>query len=201
MKISKLHPLLICLSLGLSSCSLAPVSKFISDTNYARSTDFSSVMYALSNNVVEKINFQELKNVSIVVTDFVNLGNLDNKSDLGFVLSSELKTVLTQKISNIELKELAISKDIKIGINGVKILSRDLSQIKSKNIKDITYIISGSYTITDKKLILYLNLINYDSGSTILSTTQTTVLTKEIYDLENENSRPKNGEIRKPLVL
>lgn len=198
---SKLYFFVILVSVISSGCSLAPISKFIDDTNYARSTNFNNLVYFLSENIISKINSQELKTVPIVIVDFVNLGDLDNQSDLGFVLSSELKAIASQKINGVEIKELAISKDIKIGANGIKILSRDLSQLKSKKIKEITYILSGSYTITDKKLILQLNLINYELGNILLTTTQTTVLTREIYKLENENARYKLGQIRKPFVL
>lgn len=192
---------LLCLAFifALSGCSLAPVSKFVDDSTYATETNFRSTIEKLSYSTIQKLGSSGFAHSHLIITDFVNLNNLDNKADLGFVLSSELKTQLNNKIPTLFIRVLELGKDIKIGQNGVKIVSRSLNELKEKEVRHDTYVVVGKYTITSKKLIIYLELIDYDSSQMISSGSVETALTKEIEELEEKNSR--NPRITKPFVL
>ncbi len=122
----------------LTGCSLAPIDKSFDKTIYETSTDFSdltdSLMEELSSRTSE---ISYYTSDSLIITDFVNINSLDNKSTLGFILSNELKTSLNKRFPNMSLKELTLGKDIKIGSNGVKILSRKLKELKTNKSKNI----------------------------------------------------------------
>ena len=183
----------------LGGCSLAPVAKCVDDSTYATETNFKNTIERLSYSIVQKLDSNEYSHSHIIITDFVNLNHLDNKADLGFVLSSELKTQLNNKVPTLFIKVLELGKDIKIGQNGVKIITRNINELKQKEIKQDSYVVVGKYTITPKKLIIYLEMIDYASSQMIASGSAETALTKEIEELEEKNSR--NSRIFKPLVL
>lgn len=187
------------LILCFAGCSLAPISRFIDESTYSTETNFKSTIEKLSYSTIQKLGSSGFAHSHLVVTDFVNLNNLENKADLGFVLSSELKTQLNNNIPTLFIHALELGKDIKIGQNGVKIISRSLNELKTKDIKQDTYIIVGKYTITPKKLIIYLEMIDYASSQIISSGSVETALTEEIKELEEKNSR--SVRISKPLVL
>ncbi len=134
-------------------------------------------------------------NQSIYVIDFVNLENLKTTSQLGFLLSSEVKTHIIQKF-HIPIKELEYTKYIKIGKNGTKNLSRDIDDINTKEIKK-TFAFVGTYSITQRQLILYLKLINMKTGNILGMSSHYMSLTDEIIKLENQENKP----VLKPHVV
>jgi len=98
----------------------------------------------------------------LIVTDFVDLTSLENHSRLGYVLSNNIKNSLIN-IHNATVIEAEVSKYFKISGNGLKILSRDINHLKSKNF-DVTQAVVGTYTYTDTELILFVKLINLETG-------------------------------------
>ena len=120
----------------LTGCSLAPVYKSFDKTTYETSTNFSNLTDSLMEELSSRTSeISYYSSDSLIITDFVNINSLDNKSTLGFILSNELKTSLNKRFPNMSLKELTLGKDIKIGSNGVKILSRKLKELKTNKSK------------------------------------------------------------------
>jgi len=188
---------------SFTSCSsLAPAFDFVSQSQYESSTNFS----ALGDNLVKqmsnkiKASYKNTRNKICVITDFVNIETLQNKSRLGFVLSNELRSSMSKKFPNIKIRTLTLSQDISIGKDGVNVLSRTLTQLKNQKIKGIRYILVGTYTLTDKKMLVFLRLVDYFTGDTLATVSQSTVLTKEIDKLDNHRDK-KYPKIRRPFVL
>lgn len=140
----------------------------------------------------------------LYITDFVNLTQLDNKSQLGFLLSDELKTNVTQNC-NWPIYQIEFTKYLKLGENGTKLLSRDTNDIKNKNINRNTYALVGTYSITQRQLIIYLKLINLKNGVIIKASTKRVTLTDEILNLEHKPRNTKKpfdpNSIYQPITL
>ncbi len=132
----------------------------------------------------------------VYVTDFVNLKNLDLTSQLGFILSSEIKTHIIKDF-HIPIKELEYSKYIQMGKKGTKVLTRDLDAINIKEIKK-TFAFVGTYSITQRQLILHLKLIDMKTGNILGMSSSHTPLTDEIIKLEQKENKPV---IRPHMVL
>lgn len=139
----------------------------------------------------------------LYITDFVNLDKLENRSQLGFLLSDELKTNVTQDC-NWPIYQVEFSKFLKLGENGTKLLSRDTKDIKNKNINPNTYGLVGTYSITQRQLIIYLKLINLNNGVIIKASTKRITLTDEILKLEHKRDTKKPfdpNSIYQPITL
>lgn len=136
----------------------------------------------------------------LYVTDFVNIKDLDNKSQLGFLLSDELKTNITQEC-NWPVSQIEYSKYLKIGKSGVKVLTRDVEELKTKKLNMNTYILVGTYAITQRQLIVYLKLINLKDGVILKAATKRVTLTDEIIDLEGKSNSFDPNSIYQPMTL
>ena len=150
--------------------------------NINAKTNFSVVSKKLSRDICKKIN----NNSILYVTDFVNESNLQNISQLGFLLSNELKVNILKYgcTSKVSIQNLQLSKSLYIGNQGTRILTRDLKNLKVKNLKDDRQILVGSYMLTKNQLILFLKLINLKDGNTISTSSISTSITNEIKELE-----------------
>ena len=183
-----------------SGCSLAPIYKSIDKSSYETATNFSKLTDSLIEDLSSRTSsLTYYSSDSLIITDFVNINSLDNKSTLGFILSNELKTSLSKKFPNLSVKELTLGRDIKIGSNGVKILSRKLKELKTNQAKNIKYILVGTYAITQKKLMLFLKLLDYTSGDIIASSSETTQITNEISNLAHITNETNKFEYNKKL--
>jgi TolB-like protein len=136
----------------------------------------------------------------LTVIDFTNIRELENYSELGFVLSEELKTQVTQKC-NWGVNQLEYMHYLKIGANGTKLFSRDLNDIKSEILKSDGFALVGTYAFTQRQLIIYLKLINLSNGTIIKSATTRTSLTDEIILLEKKAQLDNSSNIYRPMVL
>ncbi|MCK5293882.1 MAG: hypothetical protein KAJ49_04470, partial [Arcobacteraceae bacterium] len=127
---------------------------------------------------------------------------LQNISQLGFLLSNELKVNILKKScsSNLSIKNLQLSKSLQIGKQGTRILTRNLKNLKTKNLKDDRQILVGTYMITKKQLILFLKLINLKDGNTIATSSIATIMTDEIKELDGINTNT-DPIIYKPFHL
>ena len=121
-------------------------------------TDFSDVTEELFEGVQEKMALLDKRN-PVYIVDFVNLKNLANNSELGFMLSEEMKTQVSQKL-DIPIVSIEYMKYLKLGNSGSKFLSRDLKEIRNPKINKNTYALVGTYAFTQRQLILYLKLID-----------------------------------------
>jgi len=168
-------------------------------------TNFSSLTKNLLKDLCPTILDIKAKKQTIsplYITDFVNLDSLDNKSQLGFLLSDELKTNVTQDC-NWPIYQVEFTKYLKLGDNGTKILSRDTSEIKNKRLNQNTYALVGTYSVTQRQLIVYLKLINLKNGVIIKAATKRITLTDEIIKLEQKPPRSSfnPNDIYQPMTL
>lgn len=123
--------------------------------------------------------FLKLSESNIYVTDFINLENLNNNSKLGYILSQETKVILTKRYG-LNINEIEFTKHLSISSNGTKVLSRDVTKLKKSTIDDNSYIVVGNYVTTAHKLILYIKVIDMDSGKVVDTAKVSTGLSQEI---------------------
>ena len=136
----------------------------------------------------------------LYVTDFVNIKDLKNRSQLGFLLSDELKTNVTQDC-NWPIHQVEFTKFLKLGDSGTKILSRDIEDVKNRNLDKNTYVLVGTYSITQRQLIIYLKLINLKDGVILKASTRRITLSDEIIDLEGKPNSFDPNSIYQPVVI
>ncbi|RLD40587.1 MAG: hypothetical protein DRI86_15020 [Bacteroidetes bacterium] len=168
---------------------------------YQHSTDitnFSLLTEKLLNDLCPTLNKLN-KSTPLLVIDFTNIKELENHSELGFLLSEEIKTHTTQKC-DWTINQIEFMRYLKIGANGTKLFSRDSQDIKYEEIKENGYALVGTYAFTQRQLILYLKIINLKTGVIIKSSTATTLLTDEIIWLEKKAENTKDNNY-KTLVL
>jgi TolB-like protein len=162
--------------------------------NYIHSTavtDFSKLTEQLLISLCPSIKKLD-NNEPLYIIDFTNLRQLENHSELGFVLSSELKTIVTQKCKQ-TVHEIEFSKILKIGKNGTKLLTRKRSELKNTTISDTSYALVGNYIFTQRQVIIYLKLIDLYDGVIIKSSTIKTPITDELIMLEQKSINIKTN--------
>ena len=194
LRVFRFYLSLILLALFLSSCGAYkdPISK---------NTNFDSML----NDMVKKSAMKIKKNVAydevVLVSDFVNLDNLKNRSQLGFLLSNLLKDRLSSL--DVIVKEIELGKEFEFGPSGFNLLTREKNRILSDNVKS-RYAVVGTYSISNKSLNLFIKLIDINSGNILSSSFARTDLDSEILDLEgisqNRDMEFRNS-IRRPMVL
>lgn len=162
-------------------------------------TNFDTLTKNLLQQLCPTISSVNKSKTPLYVVDFVNLQDLQNNSELGFMLSDELKTQVTQ-VCNMPIYAIEYSKYLKIGPNGTKFLSRNLDELNNQKINRNTYALVGTYAFTQRQLILYLKLIDLNTGVIIKSATQKTLITDEIIHLEKKSKASQNT-IYAPVVL
>mgnify|MGYP002660333828 FL=1 len=194
LRVFRFYLSLLLLTLFLGSCGAYkdPVSK---------NTNFDSMI----NDMVKKSAIKIKKNVAydevVLVSDFVNLDNLKNRSQLGFLLSNLLKDRLSSL--DVIVKEIELGKEFEFGPSGFNLLTREKNRILSDNVKS-RYAVVGTYSISNKSLNLFIKLIDINSGNILSSSFARTDLDSEILDLEgisqNRDTEFRNS-IRRPMVL
>lgn len=165
-------------------------------------TDFKSLI----SDMVHELHY-EMDNVLpkskklFYVSDFVNIKNLEVTSQLGFFLSSEVKSSITSQY-NVNVREIEYLSYLKLNQNGLKTLSRDLDELgELDSIK--TNILVGTYALTSKQLIVYLKLIDMKTGTILKSISNSIEINEEIIKLEAEGLNKNNvkPKLRPHLVL
>lgn len=163
--------------------------------------DGSNDFHRMAENMVEssydklKVNLQ---GEVVFVSDFVNVNNVRNRTKLGFLQSEVLKDVLSNK--DIIVREVELGLNFKIGESGFNVLSREHSEI-DENVYNEKYALVGTYSITTKRLWIFIKLIDIYTGEILASSTESTILTDEIRELEKDLNANKNKYIYKPMVL
>lgn len=181
----------------LSGCFSSPIATGISDST----TNFNTIANNLMLKIYPKLKDLEddLSTKAIYVTDFVNLDKLENPSKFGFLLSEEVKALVTQN-ADISIHEIEFTKYLKVGKNGTKLLSRNLKDLKETSLNPNTYALVGTYVLTKKQAIVYIKLINLKKGTIIKSASQKIKMTKEILDLNGISIKEKKKEVKKEEV-
>jgi len=183
------------LSLLLNACSYKnPITKV---------TNFHSMISDMVDKSAPKIKGNIKLGEVVLVSDFVNLDNLRNKSQLGFLLSNILK----DRISSLDIiiKEIELGKEFEFGTNGFTFLTREYEKILSNEVES-RYILVGTYSISNKSLNLFIKLIDIDSGNILSSSFARTDLDDEILALEGQDEAKAKIDnlkriVNKPLVL
>lgn len=159
------------------------------------SNDFQALMETL----VEKSLTKLKRNLSIdevvLVSDFVNIDRLKNKSNLGFLLSDQLKDELLN--NEIIVRQIELGEDFQFGSRGFNLLTRDQKDINKKFVDNANYAFVGTYTITTQNLIVFVKLIDIRTGNILSSSSAKTSMDEEIEELEGLNQI----SVRQPMVL
>lgn len=161
-------------------------------------TDFKTPTERLLTKMNDKLLYigPQVLDKYIYVVDFVNIKNLDLTSQLGFFLSTEIKSNIAH-LYGYKIKELEYMKYFKMNESGTKLLSRDTKDISNNFEK--TYALVGTYAITQRQLILYLKLIEMKSGNILSTTSESIEITDEIIELEK--SSKTNVDTTRPHVV
>lgn len=180
------------LTFFLSACSYhkIPVT-FQTGTN-----DFHSLVSKLVDESANKIKMHIKSDDIVLVSDFVNLNDLKNKTQLGFLLSDILKDKLVSL--NILVKEIELGKEFEIGKSGFNVLTRNKNKILDTKIDKERYAVVGTYSITSKSLNVFIKLIDIQTGNILSSSFERTDIDKEILELEGEDEKRR---ILRPQVI
>jgi hypothetical protein len=181
----------IFLSLFFSSCSYKdPING---------SNNFHSLISKLVDESATKIKKNLSPNEIVLVSDFVNLDKLKNKSQLGFLLSSMLKDRLVSL--DIIVREVEFGKEFEFGKTGLNVLTRDKDKILSDKVRS-RYAVVGTYSITSKSLNLFIQLIDINTGNILSSSFEKTDIDAEILELEGNNSiGDKKTPVSRPFLV
>ena len=165
-------------------------------------TDFNQLTKSLLNDLYPTIiEIKERNNVisPLYITDFANLSQLENQSSLGFILSDELKTNVSQ-MCNWPIYAIEFTKYLKLGQSGSRLLSREINDLKYTQMNSNTYGLVGTYSLTQRQLILQLKLINLNNGVILKSSSKRVELTDELLELESKRKQ-KQRRIFQPIIL
>lgn len=163
--------------------------------NVDGSSNFDRLVTSLVKSSYNKLKVNIERDEVILVSDFVNIDKLKNQSKLGFLLSETLKDVLSNQ--NIIIREVELSRDFRIGKSGFNVLSRKHNEIDNQ-IYDERFAVVGTYSITQKRLRVFIKLIDIYTGHILSSSSASTLMTSEIEKLEHV---PKTQYIYKPMTL
>ncbi|WP_424688519.1 MAG: FlgO family outer membrane protein [Halarcobacter ebronensis] len=145
------------------------------------SNDFSSLINNLILKTSTRLDRYLLDDDVVLVSDFVNIDKLENRSKLGFLLSEHLKDALLNK--NIIVRQVELSENFSYGQNGLNLLTRKQRDISNKSV-DGKFAVVGTYTITTETLIVFMKLIDVTNGNILASANSSTSVDDEILELE-----------------
>lgn len=158
--------------------------------------DFHSLVSQLVDDSTKKIQKHTMLDDIVLVSDFVNLDKLKNRSELGFLLSDILKDRLVSL--NILVREVEFGKEFELGPSGFNLLTRDQNKIVSKIVREENYAVVGTYSITSRSLNLFIKLIDIRTGHILASSYERTAIDEEILQLEGTDEQ---AALRPHLVL
>ena len=190
----KTYLAIIFILLSLTGCA----HKSINGTN-----DFHSLINSLVDDSSEKLKSTISLNDVVLVSDFVNLDKLKNKSKLGFLLSDILK----ERLSSLDIitKQIEFGKELELGNSGLNFLTRNTNKIISTKIEEINYAVVGTYSITTEKLNVFIKLININNGYILASSYESISIDEEILELERKEKKVQNlqerGQNIRPQVV
>jgi len=159
------------------------------------SNNFHSLISKLVDDSANKIKKNLMINDVVLVSDFVNLDKLKNKSQLGFLLSSMLKDKLSSL--NIIVREVEFGKEFEFGKSGFNLLTREKDRIVSDQVTKSRYAVVGTYSITSKSLNVFIKLIDVQTGNILSSSYEKTDIDEEILGLEGEVDANKVDKVDK----
>lgn len=165
--------------------------------NVTGSNDFHTLVQSLVKKSSPSISKHISMDDAVLVSDFVNLDKLQNRSKLGFLLSDHLKDSLLN--NGVVVRQVELGNDFQYGKQGLNVLTRNQNDIKRKD-TDSKFAMVGTYSITTKSLIVFLKLIDIDTGNILSSANSSTSIDEEILELEGMTKARRNVIIA-PMVL
>ena len=159
------------------------------------SNDFQALMETLVEKSLTKLKRNLSTDEVVLVSDFVNIDRLKNKSNLGFLLSDQLKNELLN--NEIIVRQIELGEDFQFGSRGFNLLTRNQKDINKKFVDNANYAFVGTYTMTTQNLIVFVKLIDIRTGNILSSSSAKTSMDEEIEELEGLNQI----SVRQPMVL
>lgn len=159
------------------------------------SNDFQALMETLVEKSLHRLKADLSVDEVVLVSDFVNIDKLKNRSNLGFLLSDQLKNELLN--NNIIVRQIELGEDFQFGNRGFNLLTRNQNDINKKYVDNASYAFVGTYTMTTQNLIVFVKLIDIRTGNILSSSTAKTSMDEEIEELEGLNQI----SVRQPMVL
>ncbi|WP_164971036.1 FlgO family outer membrane protein [Halarcobacter mediterraneus] len=156
--------------------------------NISGSNDFNSLVKILVDDMSLKLKKYVMEDDIVLVSDFVNLDRLENRSKLGFLLSENLKDSLINK--DIIVRQVELSENFTYGQHGLNLLTREQKEIVNKNVKE-KFAVVGTYTITTQSLIVFIKLLDVTNGNILAAANSSTSVDEEITQLEGMNKERK----------
>ncbi len=200
LKVMKLLGVSSFLILILTSCSSNKVSNI--DTvfkTFSGSNNFESFVDDMVDESSHKLKKVLYKDDIVLVSDFVNLDKLKNRSRLGFLLSDYLKNALSNR--DIIVRQVELKENFDLGDRGFNLLTRDGNKIQKKYVDIANYAVVGTYSITTENLIVFIKLIDLRNGNILSSSTNRTAIDKEILDLEEKPKKQRDIFLPPHMVL
>jgi TolB-like protein len=163
-------------------------------------TNFHSLVSKLVDDSSKKIKKNLQANDVVLVSDFVNLDKLKNKSQLGFLLSSMLKDRLVSL--DIIVREVEFGKEFEFGKSGFNLLTREKERILSDKVTS-RYAVVGTYSITSRSLNVFIKLIDINTGNILSSSYERTDIDDEILGLEGNSGgqSPTKARTSRPVLV
>ncbi|MDY0051421.1 MAG: FlgO family outer membrane protein [Aliarcobacter sp.] len=163
-------------------------------------TNFHSLVSKLVDDSLKKIKKNLQANDVVLVSDFVNLDKLKNKSQLGFLLSSMLKDRLVSL--DIIVREVEFGKEFEFGKSGFNLLTREKEKILSDKVMS-RYAVVGTYSITSRSLNVFIKLIDINTGNILSSSYERTDIDDEILGLEGNSGgqSPTKARTSRPVLV
>jgi len=164
------------------------------------STNFHSLISGMVDESATKIKRNVPNGDVVLVSDFVNLDNLKNRSQLGFLLSSMLK----DKLSSLDIivKEIELGKEFEFGPSGFNLLTREKERIATSKVKS-KYAVVGTYSISSKSLNVFIRLIDIQTGNILSSSYGRTDIDDEILGLEGtlDSNKKVTPSVQRPFLV
>ncbi len=202
LSILKLFLTSIFLIFSLTSCSSVmekiALQSPSNHKNIAGINNFDSLMKDLVNKSSSRLKKHLSIDDVILVSDFVNLDRLKNRSKLGFLLADHLKNELLN--NDIIVREVELSENFQYGKSGFNLLTRNRNEINKKYVDNANYAVVGTYSITTANLIVFIKLIDIRNGNILSSANAKTSVDNEILELEGL-TESKSFYVRQPMVL
>ena len=148
------------------------------------SNNFHALISSMVDESSQKIKRHVGMGEVVLVSDFVNLDKLQNRSQLGFLLSSMLK----DKLSSLDIivKEIELGKEFEFGPSGFNLLTREKERIITNKVKS-KYAVVGTYSISSRSLNVFIRLIDIQTGNILSSSYGRTDIDDEILGLEGSS--------------
>jgi hypothetical protein len=171
---------------------------FLSSCSYKNPINGTNNFHSLVSKLVSESASKIKKNLAptdvVLVSDFVNLDKLRNKSQLGFLLSSMLKDSLVSQ--NIIVREIELGKEFEFGKSGFNLLTRNKDKIISDKLSKEKYAVVGTYSITSRSLNVFIKLIDIRNGNILSSSYERTDIDTEILELEGIQQKTQEEQLK-----